>query len=362
MNKDQSTSSAGEHSKGTANDPKINLDNKLNSAENHSKKNDQDLYAKGLLLVKPASCWIDEAKSRPIPKMLFSEFWHEGELCILFADTNVGKSILAVQIGNSIAIAEPIDSFKLEAAKQKVLYFDFEMSDKQFENRYSIEYSDHYHFDENFLRVEINPDAAIPNSLDFEQYLFHSFERAIIETGAKVLVIDNITYLKTETERAKDALPLMKHLNALKKKYGLSILALAHTPKRDRSRPLTPNDVQGSKMLMNFCDSSFAIGASAKDGNLRYLKQIKQRTDRGVYEGDNVCVCSIEKPHNFLQFQFNEFATEREHLRHMTEEEIAVMNASVIEMHKKGFSYREIAKEFGISHTTARRIVGRQDS
>ena len=41
---------------------------------------------------------------------------------------------------------------------------------------------------------------------------------AILEqnSGAKVLIIDNITYLKTETENAKNALPLMKQLKDLK--------------------------------------------------------------------------------------------------------------------------------------------------
>ena len=90
-----------------------------------------------------------------------------------------------------------------------------------------------------------------------------SLVRCITETGARILIIDNLTYLKAENEKAKDALPLMKHLKALKSKYSLSILAtLAHTPKRDMSKPLSPNDLQGSKMLMNFCDSSFAIGKS----------------------------------------------------------------------------------------------------
>lgn len=42
--------------------------------------------------------------------------------------------------------------------KQSVLYFDFELSDKQFQNRYSKDYEDNYIFDDNFLRVEINPD------------------------------------------------------------------------------------------------------------------------------------------------------------------------------------------------------------
>jgi hypothetical protein len=32
--------------------------------------------------------------------MVFGTFWFEGELCILFADSNRGTSILAVQIGN----------------------------------------------------------------------------------------------------------------------------------------------------------------------------------------------------------------------------------------------------------------------
>jgi hypothetical protein len=43
-------------------------------------------------------------------------------------------------------------------------------------------------------------------------------------------------------------------------------------------RPLSANDLQGSKMLINFCDSAFAIGKSSNDKDLRYLKQIKQRS------------------------------------------------------------------------------------
>ena len=65
----------------------------------------------GLLTVLSANKWIEQAKKRPIPKMLFSEFWFEGEICILFADTNLGKSILAVQICDSISKGEKINGF-----------------------------------------------------------------------------------------------------------------------------------------------------------------------------------------------------------------------------------------------------------
>ena len=217
----------------------------------------------------------------------------------------------------------------MEASKQPVLYFDFELSDKQFENRYSKDFEQHYNFDNNFIRVEINPDANIPETQDFEDYLNHSLERSIVETGAKILIIDNITYLKNETEKAKDALPLMKHLKELKSKYGLSILVLAHTPKRDLSKPIIRNDLQGSKMLINFCDSSFAIGESSDDKSTRYLKQIKARSTEIVYDAEHVCVCRIDKPHNFLGFEFLNFGTEPEHLKHESEKEKSELVRSI---------------------------------
>jgi len=316
--------------------------------------------SKGLFTVKTASRWLEQAKTRPIPKMLFGEFWFEGELCILFADTNLGKSILAVQIGNSISKGEQIRGFKLETPKQTILYFDFELSDKQFENRYSIKFEQHYSFDNNFIRVEINPDAVIPENQTFEDYLNHSLERSITETGAKVLIIDNITYLKNETEKAKDALPLMKHLKSLKNKYGLSILALAHTPKRDLSKPITRNDLQGSKMLINFCDSSFSIGENHSDKNLRYLKQIKQRNTEQIYDAENVCVCQIDKPLNFLLFEFVNFGKEWEHLKQHTEKDKESLNEKVSELKQQGRSLREIGAELGISHQQVKRILDKQ--
>lgn len=288
-----------------------------------------EMENKGLFKVMTATKWLNQAKTRPIPKMLFGEFWFEGELCILFADTNLGKSILAVQIGNSISKGEGIPSFRLQTLKQPILYFDFELSDKQFENRYSQDFGNHYTFDDNFIRVEINPDASIPDEKSFEDYLNYSLEKSIIETSAKVLIIDNLTYLKNETEKAKDALPLMKHLKALKNKYGLSILALAHTPKRDLSKPITKNDLQGSKMLMNFCDSSISIGESTLDKNLRYLKQMKERYTEKIYDAENVCVCQIKKDINFLKFEFVNYGTEKEHLRQISESEKLELETSV---------------------------------
>ena len=303
----------------------------------------------GLFTIKTANNWIEEAKNRPIPKMLFSQLWYEGEICILFADTNLGKSILAVQIGNSISKGEQIKSFIIETQKQSVLYFDFELSDKQFQNRYSKDYKENYVFDDNFLRVEINPDLELPKDVTFDDYLILSIEKSIVSSNSKVLIIDNITYLKSDNEKAKEALPLMKKLKELKTKYSLSILILAHTPKRDLSKPITRNDLAGSKMLINFCDSCFTIGESTQDKHIRYIKQIKQRNCEQVYGDDNVCVCQIIKEHNFLQFEFVSFGNEREHLKQYTEKDKDNVIAQVKELSKQGKSQRVISSELGIS-------------
>lgn len=317
----------------------------------------------GLFSVKPANDWIEEAKSRPIPKMLFDCFWHEGEICILFADTNLGKSILAVQIGDAITKGKAIDNFRLEAEKQPVLYFDFELSDKQFEARYSKEYKNHYEFSNDFFRTEINSDSEIPENTDFETWLNISLERTITQKNIKILIIDNLTYLKTETEKARNALPLMKHLKKLKSKYNLSLLILAHTPKRDLSKPINRNDLQGSKMLINFCDSCFSIGESHQQNGVRYLKQIKARNTEVIYDGDNVAVFRIEKPDNFLMFTYMGYGTEREHLRSISQSERDELENKILELkeNEPDLSYRKIAEKLGTNAMKVKRTLDRNE-
>lgn len=302
-----------------------------------------------MFLVKDANKWLEDSKSRPIPQMLFGKLWFEHELCILFADTNLGKSILAVQIADGISRGVSILSLPMEATAKKVLYFDFELSDKQFEARYSNNYTDHYTFSNNLIRIEINPDAKMEEGDTFEDWLTRSIIAVIERENAKIVIIDNLTYLRQGTENAKDALPLMKDLKELKNKYDLSILVLAHTPKRNLSNPITRNDLQGSKMLINFCDSCFAVGESTQGKNTRYIKQIKQRNCEPVYDAKNVIVCEICKPDNFLQFRFLSYGYESEHLRQLTDSDRQSIIDRAKELGGRGIPQRQIANELGIS-------------
>lgn len=297
----------------------------------------------GMLTIKTANRTIREAALRPNPDALYLTLWYEGEVCCLFSDSNLGKSILAMQIAAQIA------------ERKKVLYFDFELSDKQFQLRYSDEQGNLNTFPDNLYRVEINRESL--DVSNFEDVIIGNIEQAALQTGAKVLIIDNLTYLCIASEKGDVAGALMFRLMALKKKHGLSMLILAHTPKRCLSNPITQNDLAGSKKLYNFFDSVFAIGKSAKDSNLRYIKQLKVRYGNYTYDSDNVIVSAIEKVGAFLQFVNIGYATEKEHLKEPSEKDVSQEIENIKQLSGQGKSIREIAKELNISKSKVGRIL-----
>lgn len=95
----------------------------------------------------------------------------------------------------------------------------------------------------------------------------------------------------------------MMRLIRLKKKYGPTTVVIAHTPQRRAWEPVTQNDLAGSAKLINFFDAGIALSRSAKDNNLRYLKQVKVRTGEYRYDAENVIIFDISKISGFLKFE-----------------------------------------------------------
>ena len=317
-------------------------------------ENDPSLSDNPILEIKTGSDWIDESKKKPIPAQLFGKFWFEGEICILYADANLGKSILAVQIADAISRGGSIHCFSNESFSQKVLYLDFELSPKQFEKRYSQDYIDHYQWHSNFIRAEIKQDLDFNNSTPFEEAVLKSIKIAIADHQIKVVILDNITFLGTDNEKGKSALKLMKSLKRMAGKLAISMLILAHTPKRNCYAPLSKNDLSGSRQIMNFCDSAFAIGQSSLDQSYRYLKQIKQRNTECVYHSQNVPVFEIQSINSFLGFHFIKFDDEISHLKQQDSDGLEARDELILQMKGEGLPNTEIARRLGVSEGTVR--------
>ena len=298
----------------------------------------------GMFTIKSANETIKQASKERDPMKLYDEFWIENEVCCLFADSNVGKSILAVQIANEVA------------KRQKVLYFDFELSDKQFQLRYTDDKTKQlYRFPQNFYRVCMNRLRASHPSEDLADRIINDIERCVKDFKCKTIIIDNLTWISSNSRSTKIASDLMKRLTIMQEQHNLSMLILAHTTKRNMSKPITQNDLGGSKMIFNFLDSAFSIGISAKDPNIKFIKQVKVRDGALKYGTDNVMLCSIEKKKSFLQFVTIGYEEESEHLKKRKDADKQEIIARIKAMKADGMTIREIAEQLGMSHATVDR-------
>ena len=198
----------------------------------------------GVMSIKTANRTILEASQLPTPRALWDSFWYEGELSCLFADSNVGKSILAVQIADRIARTD------------NVLYLDFELSEKQFQLRYTDEYGKPYIFPERLYRVSLDSDALL--DADFEGTIIGSIEQMAQQTRCRIFIVDNLTYLCCAMEKGDAAGRLMSSTIS-KRDTGFPSLSW-HTPQSVHwtvpSRPTTLPEVSGSTISLTACLSS----------------------------------------------------------------------------------------------------------
>ena len=295
----------------------------------------------GLLSFKTANDWVEEALNSPDPKMYFHNLIVQFENTVIFASSNVGKSILAVQIAEAIAWEE------------KIMYIDLELSTKQFQMRYSDVSTGEIHiFPINFIRAEIDPELIA--GADLEQEILASIEEAA-KQGIRFFIIDNITFICNDSEKGATAGSFMMKLIRLKKKFNLTTIVIAHTPKRRGWEPITQNDLAGSAKLINFFDAGIALARSAKDTNLRYLKQVKVRTGEYQYDSENVIVCDVVKAGGFLQFEIQGYAKEEDHLKNREGSDDYDEIVEILKLQRDGKTVREIAELLDMAKSTVQR-------
>ena len=112
-----------------------------------------------------------EPDPEPDPEPLYDKLWYQGEVSCLFADSNIGKSLFAVQIAEGIA------------QRFRVLYLDCELSAKQFQDRYTNKKTGQLHrFPDNFFRATIVP--ARMDLKDWEDRILGTSRRLCLPPSA----------------------------------------------------------------------------------------------------------------------------------------------------------------------------------
>lgn len=302
---------------------------------------------------------IESGANAPELHKMCGHLWNRTEVCFFFGPPGTGKSIAAIQIADALSKGQDVIPNILvnECEPQKVLYIDFELTDRNIKNRYSSDEdaNKNYTFNsDNLLRATINPDF-----LDFDERLDKiaqkQIESLILTYKPEVMIVDNITFLTSESSQDTDvAKKLMKKLVYYKRKHDLSLLVIAHTNKGySPFTPLESKDMAGSAQLQNFADALFGIKRSAMDEHMIYLKQFKDRNEPMVNGSDNVITFTTGKggaDNTFLGYEFHSFAREVQHLATPDDDEelmkLQIKKAVEIYVNDK-HGYRKVMKAIG---------------
>ncbi len=322
-----------------------------------------------MFTARTANAYLKTPRERPARRQLFGDLWLEGELLLLFADTGLGKSVLAMQIGAALAGGKPLEPFAPTTAPQRVVYFDFELTDEQFSARYADpdggpHSEDEKLFPDELIRCPPREDTIMPDEFpDRKSFLIHSVIDFIEFSDAKVVIVDNITWLSASTEHSAAAGRLMRFLVDLKNRLGLSIMVIAHTPKMRRGAAVDLSHLQGSKMLANFADSIIGMGRSSTGSDLRYLKPLKQRNTATRFDERSVPVFRLAREGRMLGFTFVDNEPEARHIEGylrgaaLTEAIREDKMRRAVEMSNAGDTVREIAEKLGLAVGTVSHYV-----
>ena len=294
--------------------------------------------------VRTANTRLEDSIRIQKPRRLFDCFVVEGEVTVLFAPTNVGKSVLALQIADAISQGKSEYGFESELTRgESVAYVDLENTDCQFAGRYSG-----HQFSDNLKILEV------PTGVEYTtEQLLSYLKNFISAEKSKVIVFDNISFMGN-LQSANEAMAIIKALRELRDELGITILVVAHTNKKD-NKPMTINDLAGSAKVGNLIDAAFALGRVVGDTGLRYIKQLKARSGVKIYE-DPVMVVEMVKEGG-LHFEYRDMDIEQNLLKKPKEDDEEMVYHQVWHLHKQGLSCRKIESELGISKSKVNNIV-----
>ncbi|MFT5349098.1 MAG: hypothetical protein ACI9M3_002148 [Bacteroidia bacterium] len=224
-------------------------------------------------------------KELPPIKSLIGELIYPEEQTILFSATGLGKTVFAMQIADAISQGKNLNLGEVTLINEcdpiKVIYYDFELSPSQIQNRYRREYGN-----PNLFYAQTKRGEAMETN---PKEVFEQLKAGAEEVQAKCIIIDNISAISGDIEKGENAKLFMKPLWALAKDEKYTIIIIAHTPKLEAFKPLTIDHLKGSSYLGQLADNVIALGKVNTEGDKEvYIKQIKVRNSAESYGASNV--------------------------------------------------------------------------
>lgn len=231
--------------------------------------------------VENDSCNIEESSLEDVVysvpsadfKPLVRDLITAGGIYILSGSTGTGKSIMGGQLGLDIATGEPSKLVAGDSvhAPQKVLFFDGELSNQDWANRYGNMTS----IPKNFTRLAGQFDSC-------DKFL------GFLETKVKgtetdvTVIIDNLTACilqELTASKVNELYSALKNIqeDALKNGKLITFFLIVHPVKDyDEKNRMKLSDINGSHRLSSFATGVFALSSTDED-DVKIMYELKRR-------------------------------------------------------------------------------------
>ena len=235
----------------------------------------------------------------PDEEWILEDLIAEGKITILAADTGVGKSMLAEQIG--IAVASGIGEvmgFKIPSAK-RVLFINLEMTDRDLQKRLlnmlktpGIKGSS---WDKN---LKVTSAGEEGKTLMFDSVWERIEDTIVEEERYDLIIVDNLyTSITADEESNKELKRVIQKMHEVAGIKGSALLLIAHHIKHNKERDyLDVATIHGASSLQNNVQIIFQIAKSVTEPGLVLLRVTKNRFSPrynnktlGIRMNDNTC-------------------------------------------------------------------------
>lgn len=202
-----------------------------------------------------------------------------GELVVVAGKTSYGKTTLAMNMANQIALDG-----------HRVLFVTLEMTHVELTSRYMfINGGDN----EDYLTVAAHTIFQENDELDWQD-IDGLIANAREQLQVDLVIIDHLHYFTRELENvAEDLGRITKELKKNAKRHDIPVLLISHVRKTFNDKEATMDDLRGTSYIAQDADIVLMVGRDRDSGNM--MVKIEKNRNRGFDHDENVVTLRFDR-------------------------------------------------------------------
>lgn len=200
-----------------------------------------------------------------------------GELIIIAGKTSYGKTTLAMNLANKIALQD-----------KRVLFVTLEMTHAELTSRYMYINGGE---NEDFLRVSTNTLYQKNDELNWQD-IDGLVQNAKQELDVDIVIVDHLHYFTRELNNvAEDLGRITKEIKKNAIRHNIPIVLISHVRKGLQGLDTTMDDLRGSSYIAQDADIVLMVGRHPDTGDM--LVRIEKNRNRGFDAKDDANVATL---------------------------------------------------------------------